>query len=67
MGPLAPSAGPDEGGLKVVELACCLIRQVKSGNHLGVLSNKNIKKKLFAHLHCFSLEENALVAKKVTH
>ena len=66
MGPLAPSACPDEGGLKVVELACCLIRQGESGNHLGVLSYK-YKEKLFAHLHCFSLEENALVAKKVTH
>ena len=66
MGPFAPSAGPDEGGLKVVELACCLIGQGESGNHLGVLSYKD-KEKLCAHLHCFSLEENALVAKKVTH
>ena len=66
MGPLAPSAGPDEGGLKVVELASCLIGQGESGNHLGVLSYK-YKEKLFAHLHCLSLEVNALVAKKVTH
>ena len=66
MGPLAHSAGADESRLKVVELAFCLIGQGESENHLGVLSYKD-KEKLCAHLHCFSLEENVLVAKKVMH